>query len=107
MRATPTPSTIGTLALLLAAWSTAGCAGAHLYRQADHELAVRAEASFKEARVAESVRGERVVLDQLLGQELAVVRRHAAARRDARLLAIAGASDAQSWTALMEVTQVA
>lgn len=91
----------GVLRAMLGGCLLSGCAGTHLYRAEQHELALRAETAFREAKLSEAVRGERAVLDQLLEQELAVVRRQTVVRRDARLLALTTAtSDSGSWISL-------
>lgn len=77
---------------------TAGCGGSHLYSKQDHELARQAQAAFDKADVSESLEAEYVLLADMLAHELAIVRRHTLARRDAELVAIIGATDdASSW----------
>jgi hypothetical protein len=76
----------------------AGCGGSHLYSKQDHELARQAQAAFDKADVSESLEAEYVLLADMLAHELAIVRRHTLARRDAELVAIIGATDdASSW----------
>lgn len=77
---------------------TAGCGGSHLYSKQDHELARQAQAAFDKADVSASLEAEYVLLADMLAHELAIVRRHTLARRDAELVAIIGATDdASSW----------
>lgn len=76
----------------------AGCGGSHLYSKQDHELARQAQAAFEKADVSASLEAEYVLLADMLAHELAIVRRHTLARRDAELVAIIGATDdASSW----------
>lgn len=74
----------GLLALTFAC--AAGCNGAHLYNPAEHELAQKAESSFRAAKLSESVAAERELMAKMLERELDVVRRHVLARRDLTLV---------------------
>lgn len=79
-----------------------GCGG-HLYRQTEHELAMRADTALRAAKLRESLVGERATIDSLLDRELSVVRRQAIATRDADLRAIVGgATAATSWDVLSQ-----
>ncbi len=85
-------------ALALACVLAAGCGGSHLYSTQDHELAKQAQVAFEKADVSASLEAEYVLLADMLAHELAIVRRHTLARRDAELVAIIGATDdASSW----------
>jgi hypothetical protein len=76
----------------------AGCGGSHLYSKQDHELARQAQAAFDKADVSASLEAEYALLADMLAHELAIVRRHTLARRDAELVAIVGATDdVSSW----------
>ncbi len=82
----------------LIALGAAGCAGSHLHRQQDDDLAKQALEAFDSADISASVDDEYTLLDELLAQELAIVRRHTLARRDADLVAIVSADGAAaSW----------
>jgi hypothetical protein len=82
-----------------------GC-GSHLHSKQDHELAKQAQAAFDKADVSASLGEERGLLAEMLTQELAIVRRHTLAQRDAELVLILGAtSPDSSWLRL--VTQLA
>jgi hypothetical protein len=84
---------------------TAGC-GSHLHSKQDHELAKQAQAAFDKADISASLDEERVLLTEMLTQELAIVRRHTLAQRDAELVLIVGATSAElSWQRL--ATQLA
>lgn len=86
------------LSLALACVLAVGCGGSHLYSKQDHELARQAQAAFEKADVSASLEAEYVLLADMLAYELAIVRRHTLARRDAELVAIIGATDdASSW----------
>jgi hypothetical protein len=84
-------------------WIGLGCAlaagcGSHLHNKQDHELAKQAQAAFDKAGVSASLDEERGLLAEMLTQELAIVRRHTLARRDANLVLIVGASSPElSW----------
>jgi hypothetical protein len=76
----------------------AGCGGSHLHSKQDHELAKQAQAAFEKADISASLEAEYGLLAEMLAHELAIVRRHTLARRDAELVAIIGATDdASSW----------
>ena len=77
-----------------------GC-GSHLHSTQDHELAKQAQAAFDKADVSASLDEERGLLAEMLTQELAIVRRHTLARRDADLVAIVGGdAPGSSWQRL-------
>jgi hypothetical protein len=83
----------------------AGC-GSHLHSKQDHELAKQAQAAFDKADISASLDEERGLLAEMLTQELAIVRRHTLAQRDAELVLILGATSPDlSWQRL--ATQVA
>src|SRR5262245_35290805 len=67
-----------------------GCAGTHLYRKADHDLALKAQTGFADAKLAEITADERKRLDEMLRAELTASRRQILATRDADLLAVLG-----------------
>lgn len=76
----------------------AGCGGSHLYSKRDHELAKQAQAAFDEADLSASLEQEYALLGEMLDHELAIVRRHTLARRDAVLILIISGADARySW----------
>src|SRR5262245_61408833 len=81
--------------------AASGCAGTHLYRKADHDLALKAQASFTDAKLAEMTTEERKRLDDMLQSELKASRRQALATRDADLLAIVGETTG-AWPKLAE-----
>lgn len=77
-----------------------GC-GSHLHSKQDHELAKQAQAAFDEADISASLDEERALLAEMLAQELAIVRRHTLAQRDAELVLLLGAGSAElSWQRL-------
>lgn len=80
-------------ALALACALAVGCGGSHLYSKQDHELARQAQAAFEKADISASLEAEAALLADMLAHELAIVRRHTLARRDAELVAIIGATD--------------
>jgi hypothetical protein len=65
-----------------------GCNGAHLYNPAEHELAKKAESSFKDAKLSQSLEEERKLAEKMLARELEVVRRHVLARRDLTIVTL-------------------
>ncbi len=69
---------------------SSGCAGTHLYNKANHEMAKKADSSFKEVELSKSLIKERERLAELLSQEIEVVRHQTLSRRDAQLIAIIG-----------------
>ncbi|UCF67765.1 MAG: hypothetical protein JSV80_00210 [Acidobacteriota bacterium] len=74
--------------IVVAAWlGSAGCA-THLHRASDFQLAVEARAAFETARLSEAGAIEREQLAGMLERELAAVRTHTLALRDAELVAI-------------------
>ena len=69
-----------------------------MYRQADHDLAKKAETTFQEAKITKIFEEERKQLARTLEREVAVVRRNTLARRDQILLKIIEAGDKErSW----------
>lgn len=85
------------LGLALACALAAGC-GAHLHSKQDHELAKQAQAAFDQADISASLDEERNLLADMLAKELAIVRRHVLAQRDAELVLVLGADSAElSW----------
>jgi len=83
--------------LVLATLLTSACAP-RLHRAAQYETAVRAQSAFDEAGLEDGLERERELMDELRDEELAVVRRHTLARRDAALQAvIAGTGYDDSW----------
>lgn len=80
----------------LAGMLAAGCGGSHLYSKQDHELAKQAQEAFDKADLSASLDEEYALLGEMLDHELAIVRRHTLARRDATLIAIIGGTDAAS-----------
>lgn len=94
---------IPTMALLLVTGMMAGCRGAHLYRQTEHDLASSAKTSFADAKLAESLQGERSLLDSMLAQELRAVRHHTLGRRNEELRAVLIATTpGDSWAFLKQ-----
>lgn len=87
------PRALG-LAGLCCALAT-GC-GSHLHSAQDHELAKQAQAAFDKADLSASLDEERTLLAEMLTQELAIVRRHTLAQRDAELVLILGAGTPES-----------
>jgi hypothetical protein len=82
-----------------------GC-GSHLHSKQDHELAKQAQTAFDKADISASLDEERGLLAEMLTQELAIVRRHTLAQRDAELVLILAASSPESsWQRL--ATQLA
>ncbi len=69
---------------------SSGCAGTHLYNKANHEMAKKADSSFKDVELSKSLVKERERLAEFLSQEIEVVRHQTLARRDAQLIAIIG-----------------
>ncbi|WP_428267119.1 hypothetical protein [Haliangium sp.] len=69
------------------------CAGSHLHSSKDHELAKQALTAFDDADLPASIEDEYGLLSEMLDRELAIVRRHTLAERDAVLIAIIGATD--------------
>ncbi|HWN67648.1 MAG TPA: hypothetical protein VNM90_08405 [Haliangium sp.] len=103
MAGTPRALRLGLICALCAL--AAGC-GSHLHSKQDHELAKQAQAAFEKADVSASLDEERGLLTEMLTQELAIVRRHTLAQRDAELVFILGASSPElSWQRL--ATQIA
>jgi hypothetical protein len=88
-------------ALLGMSLASSGCAslkGVHLYNSADDKIATEALASFKDAKIDETVAEERKLQDRLLARELAGSDRLADATRDSVLLAaISGPNKQYSW----------
>jgi hypothetical protein len=72
-----------------------GC-GSHLHSAQDHELAKQAQAAFDKADLSASLDEERSLLAEMLTQELAIVRRHILAQRDAELVLLLGAGTPES-----------
>jgi hypothetical protein len=88
----------GLVALLLI---NTACGGVHLYNKANHDLAQRAEAAFKEAELAKSLDDERKRLAEMLAREVELARRHTVALRDAELVSIIGGDTLDnSWNEL-------
>ncbi len=80
-----------------------GCAGFRIHRPQDFANARQAQESFRAAALAETIDAERRRLDEVLEEELELVREHTLARRDARLLYIIGEGDSpKAWTWLEE-----
>jgi hypothetical protein len=86
---------------------TTACGGVHLYSKANHELAQRAEAAFKEAELAKGLEAERQRLAEMLAREVELARRHTLALRDAELVAIIGGDTRESsWERLRAPTEL-
>jgi hypothetical protein len=84
--------------------AASGCVGVHLYRKADHDLALKAQASFTDAKLTEMSTEERKRLDEMLQMELKASRRQLLATRDADLLAIVGETK-NAWPNLADAIQ--
>ncbi len=69
---------------------SSGCAGTHLYNKSNHETALKAESSFKDAELPNSFVKEHERLEELLKNEIEVVQRQTLARRDSYLIGIIG-----------------
>jgi tetratricopeptide (TPR) repeat protein len=65
-----------------------GCAGTHIYRQADYDAATKTEASFKAANLSQMLVAERKQVDAISEREQAVVKRQTLALRDTSIMAI-------------------
>ena len=75
-----------------------GCSDIHLYRQSSLDLANKALTAFSDAKLTDSISGERNISDAITQQEQALARRNTLARRDAELIEIFGqANAATSW----------
>jgi hypothetical protein len=86
-----TPSRFsGFLIIVFCFLLSSGCAGTHLYNKTNHEMAKKADSSFKDVGLSKSLVKERERLAEFLSQEIEVVRHQTLARRDAQLIAIIG-----------------
>lgn len=68
-----------------------GCS-AHLYNSSNHDLAIKAEETFKEIQLDKVLTEEYNLMEQILEKELEIVENQTIARRDARIWQIVGAN---------------
>jgi hypothetical protein len=82
-----------TLLLVVVGLAASGCSGLRIHRPQDLANAQAAQTAFQAADLADTVTAERARLDKVLAEELELIRKHALARRDARLIYIIGEGD--------------
>lgn len=73
-----------------------GCAGTHIYHQADYDTATKTEASFKAANLSQMLVAERTQVAATSEREQAVVKRRMLSRRDNSIMAIIKGTNATS-----------
>jgi hypothetical protein len=71
-----------------------GCAGTHIYHQADYDMATKTEASFKAANLSQMLVAERAQVTATSEREQAVVKRRMLSRRDNNIMALIENSNA-------------
>lgn len=92
------PRLSGAVASLFACLALTGCGTLRIHRPADLAQAQQAQTQFQAADLAQAVAAERDRLEQVLAEELELVRQHTLARRDARLLYVIGEGDtSEAW----------
>ena len=92
------------LARLLVSFSLlliTGCAGTHVYNQANHQTATKTETAFREAKIGDLVSGERELLRTMATNEQAIARRQALTSRNSEVQSVLSQANAgDAWNTL-------